>query len=592
MSSVNNPKNLRKYHAMPLRRLWDHLGKHKRPYIIGTIMAAADAATQACVPMVFRSVVNHLETDADNYFNSGAIWISVGIAALLTCVFFVSALMSHVLRQISLVRFARDLQQRLYQHVQRLSADFFQRHRVGEIAARTGGDVEAIRLSLSSIGGLLYKSVMLIMSVSMMFWISWRLTPVFIVLMIVMVIIARLYLPRIKRLSREYRNAVGQANATITELLGIHELIRSFSGERLATRRVEQHIDDSRKQAERLAWQTSIFADSLQALMAFIGPFILLFTAGWLITQQKLTVGDLVAYWSYWLIMGGMMHAFLGTVTTFTTGLASIERVYEFLDEEPLIQDDPLAAALQNVKGRVTFDQVHFNYPTDSDQSVLNGVSFEIPAGHTAAFVGPSGAGKSTILQLVMRFYDPLSGHVRIDGQNVRQISQASLRASIGMVMQESVFFSGTIAQNLRFVKPDATRQQMVEALQSANAWSFVQDFPDQLETVIGERGARLSGGQKQRLSIARVFLKDPPIVIFDEATSALDSISEKLVQTAMQKLMAGRTTLVVAHRIATVKQADEIFIVEDGKISASGPHNELIEQSPLYYELYTHQSR
>jgi ABC-type multidrug transport system fused ATPase/permease subunit len=272
------------------------------------------------------------------------------------------------------------------------------------------------------------------------------------------------------------------------------------------------------------------------------------------------------------------------------SGLASADRVFEFFDEQPMIQDGPNCRCLQNVRGELAFENVVFHYPTERDSAVLKDVSFTVPPGRRIAIVGPSGAGKSTMLQLIMRFYDPSAGRVTIDGQDVRELGQASLRAGIGMVMQDSMFFAGTIEENLRLADEDATREQMREALQNANALEFVDAMPAGVHTLIGERGTRLSGGQKQRLSIARVFLKNPPILLFDEATSALDSLAERLVQAAMERLMKGRTTIIVAHRISTIQAADEIMVLQDGKITARGNHAQLLDISSLYRDLCSHQ--
>ncbi|MCW5604691.1 MAG: ABC transporter ATP-binding protein [Burkholderiales bacterium] len=502
------------------------------------------------------------------------------------------AALSHAWRGISMIRFSRDLQSTLYLHVQRLSADFFHRHKVGEIAARTSGDIDAIGNSAGAVGSVVYSVVILVQSLVMMCWLSMPLTGVFVVMMVLVTAISHCFLPKIRKRSRAHRDAAGEASAALTEYISIQDLIRSFSREDMAYDKVQSRITETRRRAERLTWTTSIFYDLLTVLMQIAGPVALLLTGAWLIAQGRLSVGDLTAFWGYWVLMGGGVMMVLSNITAVYSGMASADRVFDFLYERPMIEDAPQAVVLDRVAGEIVFDGVNFNYPTESDQTVLRDVSFRIAPGQRVAFVGPSGAGKSTILQLVLRIYDPLTGGIRVDGTDLRQIRQDSLRRNVGMVMQESVFFSGTIADNLRFARPDATEAQMIAALENASAWSFVRDMPGGLHAVIGERGAKLSGGQKQRLSISRVFLKDPPIVLFDEATSALDSISEKLVQEAMERLMSGRTTLIVAHRIATVRSADVIFILQDGRITASGPHSELIEKSPLYYELHAHQSR
>jgi ABC-type multidrug transport system fused ATPase/permease subunit len=570
-------------------RLWGHMGRHRRLYVGGLALAVLDAGCQSVIPMIFRWVLNLLK-DSPQAFMDQWFWPTLGLCAGLTAVFLPVAFGLHVMGEISTVRLIRDMRIRLYEHVQRMSADFFQRNKVGEIAARLNNDMDAMGQSLGAMTGLFWQTIVVVQSLAMMLYINRPLTGLFVVLMSGVALWGHYCLPRLRRITRAVRDATGEVSATVTEYVAINELIKSYSREDFALARVDAHTNALQRKAERLIWWQYVFGDILQVLVRFLAPFALLLVGALLMSRGSLQLGDLVAFWGYWLMMGGAVNWVLRGIGTIFTATASADRIFDVFDAAPLIQDAPDAKPLQTVRGEIVFTDVAFRYPTEQDQAVLEHFNLRIPAGKIVALVGPSGAGKSTILQLILRFYDPLAGVIQIDGQDIRQFAQASLRERIGMVMQESVFFAGTIEENLRLAKLDATPEELRSALRSANALDFVEEMPAGLSTLLGERGVRLSGGQKQRLSIARVFLKDPPILLLDEATSSLDSVSERLVQEAMNELMKGRTTVVVAHRISTVLGADEMFVLEAGKIIASGRHEELLKTCPLYYDLCLHQ--
>jgi ABC-type multidrug transport system fused ATPase/permease subunit len=570
-------------------RLWSHMGRHRRLYVLGLALGVLDAACQSVIPMIFRWVLNQLKEDPQVFMDQ---WFrpTLMLCAGLTVVFLPVAFGLHVLGEVSIVRLVRDMRMGLYEHVQRMSADFFQRNKVGEIAARLNNDMDSMGQALGAAIGLFWQFFVVVQSLAMMLYINAPLTGLFAVLMAGVALWGHYCLPRLRRITRSVRDATGEVSATVTEYVAINELIKSYSREDFALARVDEHTNELQRKAERLIWWQYVFGDILQVLVRFLAPFTLLLVGATLLAKGRLEFGDLVAFWGYWLMMGGAVNWVLRGIGTVFTATASADRIFDFFDTTPLIQDTPGAVPFQAGRGEIVFQDVTFRYPTELDQPVLEGFNLRVPAGKIVALVGPSGAGKSTILQLILRFYDPLAGSVRIDGRDIRDFSQGSLRARIGMVMQESVFFAGTIEENLRLAKLGATPEELRSALSSANALEFVEEMPAGLATLLGERGVRLSGGQKQRLSIARVFLKDPPILLLDEATSSLDSVAERLVQEAMNELMKGRTTMVVAHRISTVLGADEIFVLEGGRIIASGKHQALLESCPLYYDLCLHQ--
>jgi subfamily B ATP-binding cassette protein MsbA len=556
--------------------------------VFGLLLGVGDAACQAAIPLFFRSVLNGIQADAAGFMRDG-FWQTAAIAGAVALVFLPTAYFFHVSVGISVTRFARQLRSNLYQHIQGLSTDFFQRNRVGEIATRLSSDLDGVIQTITMVMPLLWVSVMMIQAIVFMFYINSFLTWIMLSYTVVVAVATRVFMPRIRVLNRRLRDAMGSVSATVTEYVSIHELIRSFSREEFADRKVHKAGLEVQRRAESLLWRQHAFTDSLHFVTRFIAPMTLLFVGGWLISGDRmgLKVGDLVAIWGYWAILGGAVQGISNSLSIIFAGMASADRVFDFFDETPLVKDRDDARDLGDVRGEIVFENVSFKYPTEeTGRVILDNFSCTIPAGKRIALVGPSGTGKSTLLLLLLRFYDPQSGTIRIDGTDITRLKQRSLRRQLGMVMQESVFFSGTIAENLRLAREDASDADMRDALNNANALEFVDEMPDGLNSFIGERGARLSGGQKQRLSIARAFLKNPPILLLDEATSALDSMSERLVHEAMDRLMKGRTSIVVAHRISTVANADEIIVLKNGNIEAKGRHGELLVECALYRNL------
>jgi ABC-type multidrug transport system fused ATPase/permease subunit len=571
------------------RRIRTHLEGHHRIFLFAGAMAAVDATSQALIPLFFRRVLDSLQANPDRFFRE-ELGPAFGLACALAVIFFAAAYFFHAGINVGAARLTCNLQASLHAHVQRLSVDFFQRNRVGEISARLNSDLESINTAMGSVAYALWAAFGLVFGLAALFWIDAPLAGLMTLVLVIVTWATHHFLPVIRRMNREVRDATGEVSAMVTEYVGIHSLIKAYAREDLATGQVRSGTDRVRRSREHLAWRMFAFNDGIQVLTRFVAPFLLLFVGAWRVVHGHMSIGDIVAFWGIWLLLGNQISAVYSSLSQIFSAAASFDRIEEFFAEQPLIRD---AADARDVtaRGRVEFDHVTFRYPGTNEGPVLQDISFTLEPGRKVALVGPSGAGKSTLILLLLRFYDPLSGALRLDGHDLREITQASLRRHIGVVLQESILFSGSIAENLRLAKPDATDAELIAALQAASAWEFIGRLSDGLHTVIGERGARLSGGQKQRLSIARVFLKDPPILLLDEATSALDSVSEQLVQEAMDRLMTGRTTLVVAHRISTVKNADNILVLRSGRVEAQGRHAELLETSPLYRELCSHQN-
>lgn len=569
--------------------LMSYFGNYKRFYLIGLALGIFDAVSQSAVPMLFRYVLNELQKDPVYFVQEQIVPILVVSTGIIS-IFFAAAYFFHVLTSVGAARFARHLQVKLYEHIQRLGVDFFHRNEVGEVTARLNGDIDALHGGMGMVSGILWGVVMLAQCLAMMFWIEWRLALLFIVLSLVVTALSHFWMPRIKRLNREVRDASGDISARVTEYIGLMTLIKSFSREDVTARRVRFYSDAVRKKREKLTWQQFLFFDTMQVLVRFVAPLLLLFVGAVMLSKDNLLIGDLVAFWGFWLLMGGTLSSIITQAASLFALTASVDRIAEFFREVPAIKDKPDAIALGRVKGDIRFVNVSFRYPNDRGGPVLNNINLTIKPGTSVALVGPSGAGKSTLMQLLLRFYDPIEGSIFLDGTDLRNLQQKSLRERVGVVLQDSIFFAGTIADNLRLSKPDATEEEMREALRMANALEFVEESEKGLETNLGERGSRLSGGQKQRLSIARVFLKNPTILLFDEATSALDAVSERLVKEALDRLRSGRTTITVAHRLSTVIDADQLVVFDKGHIVGQGTHTELVATCPLYRSMAENQ--
>jgi len=393
-----------------------------------------------------------------------------------------------------------------------------------------------------------------------------------------------------RKMSRAFSrmfSSIGDFNARVENNIGGIRVVQAFGNEDFEIEQFQQdnkRFRDTKFDAYQvMAWNASIS----YILMKVISIFVLL-CGTWFVINGKMTYGEFIAFVILSNIFLGPIQQINAVIEMYPKGIAGFKRYLELLEQEPEIKDAPDAVALQHVKGDIVFDHVDFGY--EADKQILHHVSFDVKAGETIALVGPSGAGKTTICSLLPRFYDVQQGSITIDGIDIRNVTLASLRDQIGIVQQDVFLFDGTIRENIAYGKLSATEDEIWKAVEMAQLKEFVCNEKDGLDTVIGERGVKLSGGQKQRLSIARLFLKDPAILILDEATSALDTETETLIQQALANLSVGRTTLVIAHRLATIKEADRILVVTKAGIEETGTHERLLEQKGTYYRLYTAQ--
>jgi ATP-binding cassette, subfamily B, bacterial len=487
----------------------------------------------------------------------------------------------------------RDIRTNLVAHLHRMPLPFFTGTKTGEIMNRVSNDVDNVdNVVTGTLTSIVTNVVLIVTTLVAMFLWDWRLALISIVIVPLMVfplgpVGRRMY--AIRKQTREKRDEIESITQETLSISGI-TLVKSFAREayerarfyRVGTHLMQLEID--------LAMVGRWFLASVTA-MVVVGPALVWLGGGWLAISSGLKVGIIVAFVSF--IQGrlyGPAASLAGIQVQIVSALAVFERIFDYLDMKPEEYDPPGAIALPGVQGDIAFENVVFSY--DGSRDVLNDVSFHVRPGEVAAFVGPSGAGKTTITQLVPRFYDPQRGRVLVDGHDVRTVTLDSLRRDIGIVTQETYLFHDTVANNLRYGKPDATDAELEAAARAANIHDFIEALPQGYETMVGERGHKLSGGERQRLAIARVLLKDPRILILDEATSSLDYENEAAIQRALEVVMRGRTSLVIAHRLSTILAADVIFVVDEGRIVEQGRHATLLARGGLYSRLYRTQFR
>jgi subfamily B ATP-binding cassette protein MsbA len=479
-----------------------------------------------------------------------------------------------------------DLRTATYGHLLTLPVKFFDSRRTGEITSRLTSDVAVVQNTVSSsLAAAMAQSITLVGGVVLLFVTSVRLSVTVLAVLPVIIVAAAVFGRRLRRVSTEFQDKVAEANAGAEESIAAVRVVKWFSAEEAERRRYATAVRDSYRMALRRARLRAMFTSSV-TFVAFSVLAFVVWQGGREVIRGNMTPGDLVAFLIYTLTVAGAIGTFTGLYGQLQEALGASQRIFELLDERTDLVEPVEPEVPSEIAGHVIFDRVGFRY-ADRDVDILQSVDLSASPGEVVAVVGPSGAGKSTLVQLIPRFYDVTEGAIVIDGVDVRRRSLAELRATMTAVPQETQLFSGTIADNLRVGKPDATNAEIEDAAVAAHAHEFISEFPDGYETIVGERGMKLSGGQRQRVAIARALLKDPRILILDEATSSLDSEAEAIVQAALDTLMEGRTTFVIAHRLSTVRNADRILVLESGHIVQDGSHDELMAAGGLYRDLY-----
>jgi ATP-binding cassette, subfamily B, bacterial len=586
-----------------LRRVWAFARPYRR--MLGGFLAiiVAAAALSLAPPLLFRSVLDDAIPEADR----GLLHL---LAALIVAAAVLEAAMSFAERWLS-ARIGEgviyDLRVTLFDHVQRMPISFFTRTQTGALTTRLNNDVIGAQRALTgTLGSVVSNVVVLVANLAAIIALEWRFALLTIVLLPLFIVPARRVGRKLQAITRRQMDLNASMNATMTERFNVSGalLVKLFGRQHDETRDFADRADGVRATGVQAAVYGRTFFVAL-TLVGAIAVAVVYWIGGQLVISGSLTVGTLVALSAFVTRIYAPLTALTNARVDLMTAFVSFERVFEVLDAPNPIDDRPDAVALERPAGRIEFDDVQFAYPNDvlvasleAEQPapspgasprgmVLDGVTFTVEPGELVALVGPSGAGKTTISSLVPRLYDVTSGAVRVDGHDVRDLTQRTLRAAIGVVSQDSHMFHDTIAANLRYARPGATDAELVAACRAAQIHELIASLPEGYDTVVGDRGHRLSGGEKQRIAIARMLLKDPAIVILDEATSHLDSENEAAVQRALAQALEGRTSLVIAHRLSTIAAADQILVVDEGRIAQRGSHDELMEAGGLYSDLY-----
>jgi subfamily B ATP-binding cassette protein MsbA len=475
----------------------------------------------------------------------------------------------------------------LFDHIQRLSLKFYANRKVGEIISRVINDVEQTKeFVITGMMNIWLDMITIVIALAIMFSMNVILTLVAMSMFPFYALSIKVFYGRLRKLTRARSQALAEVQGHLHERVQGISVIKSFALEEYEQ---EQFAQRNRNFLARAIDHTSWNAKTFMVVNTItdIAPLFVIMVGAYLVIVGNIAeIGTVVAFFAYMDRLYSPLRRLVSSSTTLTQAIASMDRVFEFADEKYDIVDRPNAITAEDVRGHITIENMSFRYAKDEEYA-LKDINLDIQPGETIAFVGMSGGGKSTLISLIPRFYDVESGRILLDGRDLRDYKVRSLRDQIGMVLQDTILFSDTVRANIMMGNPEATEEEVVQAAKAANAHDFIMQLPKGYDTQVGERGVKLSGGQKQRIAIARVFLKNPPILILDEATSALDLESEHLIQESLEKLAKNRTTLIVAHRLATITHADRIVVIENGRISEIGNHHELMNRRGSYYELF-----
>ena len=559
--------------------------KHARPYtkslVFAFICLTLTSLVNLILPLIVRNMINAVVVLKDSQILDGLAWDLIFII-FLQVVFavthnYIFGFVGH--------RMTTDFRIDFFSHVQSLSLRFFQNRRVGEILSRMNNDISIIQNALVTIPvALLRQSITLIGAMAIILYLNWKLTGLILLILPPLMIFARIFGKRLRLFAEKLQDQVARAVVVLEEVASSIKIVKSFTREAYEKDRFAKEIETAFERALDKLKISSFFGPFILGL-TFLVSAVLIWYGGYQVMSGATTPGELAAFFLYALIVAGPIGTFVRLYTQIQEASGAIRRVYEILDTAPAIDNPENPVFLKNITGRIQFENISFGYREESE--VLHNINFDIQPGQTVALVGPSGAGKSTVIKLLHRFFDPSQGSIRLDGHDIRDLDRESFLSQIALVPQETLLFGGTVKENILYGKLDATDEELEDAAKKANAHDFIMNLEKGYETTVGEKGTKLSGGERQRIAIARAILKDPKILVLDEATSSLDNRSEALIQEAVEKLMENRTTFIVAHRLSTIHKADQIIVLENGKIVETGQHEELMNNKNLYYNLY-----
>ncbi len=573
-----------------LRRILSLARPEAPRLIVATVALLVSSGAALLYPQAVRFMVDGLVGGPEAQqlpfdLDTGAILL-VGLFALQS----LFAMLRSWLFTVSGERIVARLRTDLFDAILRQDIEFFDHRRTGELTNRLSADTTVLQNTVTvNVSMALRHSIGLVGGVALLIWMSPRLTLVAMAVVPVFAIGAVLFGRMIRKISLAVQDALAASTVIAEESIAGIRTVRSFAREPEESQRYEEAVDHSYRLAARRALAIGVFG-GVASFVGYAAIALVIWYGGRLVSSAELTVGELTAFLLYTGLVAMSLTSLASLYGDFMRASGASERIFELLDHHARLEMGGGITPAETPRGELRFEGVDFVYPSRPDVTVLHDIALEAAPGEVVALVGASGAGKSTIAGLIPRFYDPAAGRITLDGLDLREIEPHWLREHIGAVMQEPVLFAGTIAENIRYGRPGASDEEVRRAAATANAATFVEEFPEQYETLVGERGVRLSGGQKQRIAIARAVLKDPQVLILDEATSALDAESEKLVQEALDRLMKGRTTIVIAHRLSTVRGADRVLVLAGGRVVETGTHETLMATGGVYRKLVEHQ--
>lgn len=569
----------------PLAIFLAYFKGHKRLFALDILCACGIAAIDLTFPMVTRSALYDMLPGKmyQTFFT---------VMVIVLCCYVLRAFLNYIVAYFGHtfgIRVEADIRRDLFAHMQTLSFDFYDRNRTGQLMSRLTTDLfELTELAHHGPEDLLTSILTIIGALAVMVSIRWELAVIVACTIPVFLTVVMTMRRSMSKASRRAKEKTGYINQEIESSLSGVRTSKAFANENVENARFNAANDQYKTSKREFHKAMGRFNSSVEFFLCSLNVSII-GVGGYFVMQGNMDYRDLLTFTLYISTFVSPMRKLSGFSEMFANGFAGLNRFVSIMRTEPTVQDTPDTTPLSNVTGEIVVDHVSFAY--DTDQEVLQDVSLRVEPGETIAIVGPSGGGKTTLCQLIPRFYDVCEGSISIDGHDIRNVTQQSLHQNIGIVQQDVFLFADTVFENIRYGKPDATMEEVVAAAKKAEIYEDILAMPDGFETYVGERGALLSGGQKQRIAIARIFLKNPPILILDEATSALDSVTEAKIQRAFDTLAQGRTTLIIAHRLSTIRNAHRILSIADGKITECGTHEELIGTGGIYASLYQTQN-
>ena len=573
--------NNKDYSKTPLRVLVQYFRPHRGLFVLDLSCALVMARIDLAFPLVARSAMNQLlpARQFDTFFI---------VMLIVAAAFVVRAGMNYIITywgHMFGVRVEADLRDDLFRHMQSLDFKFFDSNRTGQLMNRMTGDLfEITELSHHGPEDLFVAFITIIGAICIMFTVQWQLALVILIIIPIFLAVVMLCRKNMVTTSRNVKITMSEINGEIESGLSGIRTSKAFANEEADYRKFAQ-ANEKFKTAKCASYSAfGKFNSSLEYFMCIM-PVVIMAFGGWLIMKDNMNYVDLVTFYLYISTFINPIRKLGNFTEIFMNGYAGLTRFIDLMRLQPEVQEPENPVKPDTVRGRISIENVCFTY--DDKTSVLDNINLEISEGETVAIVGPSGGGKSTLCQLIPRFYDVDAGCVKLDNVDVRSISKEALRKNIGIVQQDVFLFPGTVMDNIRYGRPEATDEEVFEAARKAEIYEDIMNMPDKFDSYVGERGVLLSGGQKQRISIARIFLKNPPVLILDEATSALDTVTETRIQKAFDKLAEGRTTVIIAHRLSTIRGADRIILIDDGRIKEEGTHEQLMAAGGQYAQLY-----